>query len=175
MNEYSRFELLCIGVRKSIRYHDHQERTYDMLHSWGRFLTLFFSGAAFVLFAKSHPALGSFCTLLTAAIAAAELALGWSKKARMHNDLKRQFCLLEVELCPLLETQPDVSTVSALECQRLKIEADEPPVKRALNMMCHNELCVADNRLHDLYRIPAWMRFLAPFCEFSGWKPTPAS
>ena len=175
MNDYDRFELLCMGVRRSIRYHDHLERTYDMLHSWGRFLTLFFSGSSCVLFSKSHPELGSYCTLLTEAISAAELALGWSKKARLHNDLKRRFCALEIDLCPLLDTKPNTDIISALECKRLGIEADEPPVKRAMNILCHNELCVADGRLHDLYISPRLMRLLAPYCEFAGWTPVQVS
>jgi hypothetical protein len=169
--EYSRFQILYFGVRRSIRYHDHQERTYDMLHTWGRFITLVLSGTAFAALMKDHATLGQWCAVVAAMVSAAELAMGFSRKARLHNGLKRRFCDLEVALCPLLDTTPAATVIGDLECKRLMIEADEPPVKRVLNVLCHNELAVADNRLHDVYRVSLIYRWLAPYCMFANWDP----
>ena len=44
---------------------------------------------------------------------------------------------------------------------RLTIEADEPPVLRALDVLCHNEMCRADGRLDDIYDLPWWQRIAA--------------
>lgn len=165
-----RFEILDFAVRKSIRYHDHQERTYDALHTGGRFITLLLSLGAVGKIISKHPEAGAWLALVVAVVSAAEMAFGFTKKARLHNDLKRRFCSLEEDLCQYRHAPPSEASVIALECKRLKIEADEPPTKRVLNVMCHNEVCIADERLDHVRPIRLWRRLLGPYVQFQGWQ-----
>lgn len=62
-------------------------------------------------------------------------------------------------------TEEDLRTWTA---RRLLIEADEPPVLRVLDILCHNELLLAmDYPRSELCRVPWWKRLLAPFMNLS--------
>ena len=59
----------------------------------------------------------------------------------------------------------DESVMQELHARRLAIEADEPPTKFALNVLCHNELVRALG-LDNYYRVPWWQRLFAQVFSF---------
>ena len=60
--------------------------------------------------------------------------------ARVHEDLCRQFIELEKETISIAEGQFTEEAALRITAARLTIEAVEPPVKRVLDSLCHNEL-----------------------------------
>ncbi|MEI4470948.1 hypothetical protein [Frigidibacter sp. MR17.24] len=59
-------------------------------------------------------------------------------KARIHNGLASEFIGLE----KLLITNPDMSpdACRSIEAEMKQIEAREPPIKRYLDLICHNQV-----------------------------------
>ena len=76
---------------------------------------------------------------LAAILGAFDLVIGYGHRANQHRDLKRRFCVLERKL---IQADPQ-QNVQQLKVERSEIEADEPPVFRALDAQCHNEMCAA--------------------------------
>jgi hypothetical protein len=73
---------------------------------------------------------------LTAALSAIATSLGPSKKANKHAELSRGFTDLAAEI---VKREPTSSNLKLVKAQRLKIEKDEPPVKRLVDLQAQNE------------------------------------
>ena len=134
---------LLFAVRRSIRYHRRRERWLDGAHNLGA-LTAAVSGSATVaaLLAGINPLLVTIAAAATAIAGAIELVFGLAKKARLHNELARDFIGLEQGLVRAGESlsEPDLREFVA---RRLDIESREPPALRVLDAMCHDELVTA--------------------------------
>ncbi len=85
---------------------------------------------------------GELYTIAAAAfvsiVAAIDLVVGNADKARLHHDLSKRFIALEKEV--VSEREPTADDLSLWTATRLEIESEEPPVKRVLDVMMHNEL-----------------------------------
>ena len=81
--------------------------------------------------------------------------------------LYRRFMELAAEMAAVVS--PDESTYNIWEQKRLYIEIDEPPVYRALDISCHNEVIQARG-LDPLYKAPLsrWQRIMKQWFRFSG-------
>ena len=138
----TRWHALLFGVRRSIRYHNHRRKVFDALGVWTDFLTII-SGGAVVFFAMTDQVTSSAVFGAAAGILAAlDLVIGFSIKARHHVDLARQFSKLEQEIT-LIGDAPTQDELKRKINVRLEIESAEPPTKRTLDAWCHNELLCA--------------------------------
>jgi hypothetical protein len=72
---------------------------------------------------------------------AIDLVIGSAGQARLHHDFARQYFNIEKEMVAAAPGEP--ATIAAWTQARLDIEAEEPPVMRVLDVICHNELCRA--------------------------------
>lgn len=129
-------------VRRSVRYHDRRLAHYERLHRLTSLVTILLAGVVLmeVTGAKSDFALGlKFLSAAGAILGACDLVIGFARHADLHRDLKRRFVGLEVQL---------LRGMSALdaECIRREIEADEPPIYAALDMLSYHELCAASGK-----------------------------
>jgi len=150
---------LFFDVRRSIRYHDRRRAFFETLHRLTGALTVLLAGS--VLFDIARPGDNPAWLLALAAIAAVlsafDLVAGYSSRANRHADLKRRFVALE---SGILAADADDATWQDLAAERLAIETDEPPIYRALDVLCHNELARAEG-ISDTYRLPAWAALTA--------------
>ena len=153
-----------------MRYHVRRRGFYERTHAGVLFLALVFGSATIAAFSaefgKDWPL---WLKLLPAALAsvlsAADLIFGSSRKAWLHADLARPFIDLERELA---RTRGEVAEALIAETadRRLSIEADEPPVLRVLDTLCHNELTRAMGYPRDQQiRVAFWQRLCAPFFD----------
>jgi hypothetical protein len=133
-----RLDRLSYAVDKSLRYHQRRRGFFDATHSFVMFGVLICGSAAF---AGAWPA---FAGAVAAILGALDLVFQFSHKARDHQLLFQRFSNLNVDLRTLKST--DIIGLENAEKQRLKIEADEPPVYWALDADCDNEVCVAWGR-----------------------------
>ena len=87
-------------------------------------------------------------------------------KERLHTNLSQRFIGLEQDIT--LTKDPTEEDLHVWGAWRLYIEADEPPVLRVLDILCHNELVLAMGYPRsELYVVPWWKRLLAPFVSIS--------
>ena len=129
---------LLFGVRRSIRYHNRRRQFFETFNSSVTALSLVFSSATVYGVLQSHNIAliaGSVVTMLTAI----NLVIGSAKKASLHHELSRRFLTLEKKML----LQPDIESMKLWTEERLDIEADEPPILRVLDLICHNELARA--------------------------------
>lgn len=133
---------LLFDVRRAVRYHDRRRAFYEQLHHLTSLLTILMAGSVLFDLAKEGKTAGWMVALSTAAalLAAADMVLGYSRRAALHADLRKRFADLEIAMV--------TEGASNLEWQgyrrtRLLIEKDEPPIYKALDLLCHNELLVA--------------------------------
>lgn len=134
---------LLFGVRRSARYHDRRVRFYDFMHTSATATALIFGSAA-VAGVLSTNQNGDKVAVVSAALvsifAAFDLVCGFSRKTWQHAELKRRFLLLEGKIIG----NHDDDSLGCYQAERLTIEMDEPPVMRALDLLCHNELLRAE-------------------------------
>lgn len=132
---------LLFGVRRSIRYHSRRRQFFDRYRLFTNAVSVIFGSAAIA--AVLSP-LGKEYTVGAAAVVTVfslvDLVVGSARMARLHEELCRQFIELEKEIISIPEGQFTEENASRLTAVRLSIEADEPPVKRVLDSLCHNEL-----------------------------------
>lgn len=152
---------LLFDVRRSVRYHDRRRGFFDRLHRLTNLLTILMAGSVLYDLGKTGETAGWLVVLSAAAalLAALDMVVGYSAWARRHHDLKTRFCALEIDM---LSGGLAPATWQAYAVRRLQIERDEPPVFRALDLLCRDELLIAEGITHE--RAPG---------EFSGlgWWP----
>jgi hypothetical protein len=138
-----RLHKLLFDVRRSLRYHDRRRAFFDRMHQITAGLTVLLAGS--VLFELARP--GETAPWMIALAVAAALLSSWdivvsyASKAGLHRDLKIRFGALEMAILAGDETY---EAWQHHHLDRLRIEQDEPPVFRALDLLCHNELLVAE-------------------------------
>lgn len=149
---------LLFSVRRSVRYHARRERFFDGVHDLGALAAAIFGSAAVAsLLGQLDPALVTATVTVTAVAGACELVFRTTKKARLHNDLAREFIALEKDIVLAGEDLPE-ARLRELQARRLDVEAREPPALRVLDAMCHDELVTALG-IEDSERAnPTWLQ-----------------
>ena len=160
---------LLFGVRRSIRYHNRRILFYDRIHKMATAFALL-SGSATVISVLGE--LGSswttFFALIVVIFSAIDLVVGPDKAARMHNELARKFFKLEKSI--ITEKNITEETLAYFKSERLDIEMNEPPIKKVLDSICHNELCRAMGLEKHSVKIKWYQRVfcqLFDFCEYT--------
>jgi len=81
------------------------------------------------------------------------LVFGWSQREHLHTDLKRKF--IDIEKTMVKCQNPNSEILSDMTAERLSVEANEPKIVKVLDVMCHNELCIAQD-YGTIYKI-GWL------------------
>jgi len=130
---------LLWAVRRSQRYHARRRAFYRRWHQLTALAGLTGGSTVFAAFGHILPAsLALWAAAAVALLSAADLIVGTADMAHAHHDLRRQFGELEADM--LRDAAPSAATLAAWEARRLAIEAHEPPVYVALDILCENEL-----------------------------------
>lgn len=134
---------LLFDVRRSIRYHDRRRAFFDMLHRATAVLTVFLASSILLdlLGNSTTPWWLTLVASLAAALAALDVVIGFARSANLHQDLKRRFVTLEMQM--VLGDNGE-ETFHRYMAERLNIEQDEPPIFRALDLLCNNEVAQAE-------------------------------
>jgi len=149
---------LQFGVRRSVRYHQRRRGFFERLDTLASLLSVLFGSAVIVGVLAAHSTvLVLAASVLVTLVASFNLVLGSVRRAWQHADLARRFTDLERRLL----AEPDEALLRELTAQRLLIEADEPPVLRVLDVLCHNELLRAEGQKEGRARVGFWQRAFA--------------
>ena len=134
---------LLFDVRRSIRYHDRRRAFYERLHRLTGALTIILAGGVlFELAGTGSPAVWLQCVgVIAAALAAVDMVVGYATHGNLHASLRARFIDLEMAM---MSGDLDATSWEGYRQRRLAIERDEPPIYRALDLLCHNEVCQAE-------------------------------
>ena len=158
---------IIVGVRRSVRYHNRRRAFFD---GWvlitNAVSVIFGSAAMWIFWAEVNLRWGVYAALVVTFFSAINLVVGAGQRARSHADLARRFFSLEKEIVSMADPTEEQRRV--LMGKRLEIEADEPPILRVVDVMCHNELAGAMgfNRPKDSYFIPWYLHLTG---HFTNW------
>ena len=131
--------VLLFCVRRSIRYHSKRQAFYERLDRLSDFTLLLLGSGTVVLVLQEYPGMAVAAGFCVAFISSLRHVYSYGAKAGLHSRFVRDFTQLEKRL----RADDSIDTVAAVEEERLEIESAEPPVMRALDVICHNELLVA--------------------------------
>lgn len=134
---------LLFDVRRSVRYHDRRLDYYEKMSQLTSFLTILLSGSILLQIAGAKyepPWWLVLISLVAALLAAFDIVVGYTKMLNLHKDLRRRFCLLEAKT---LNAKTD-DQLNKCNAEKITIELDEPPVYRALDLLCYNEVMIAN-------------------------------
>lgn len=139
---------LLFDVRRAVRYHDRRCAFFEFMHRVTSVLTILLAGS--VLFdigkigvdgTETHTAWWLILlSIFSALLAAMDMVVGYSKHADLHRSLKVRFIDLEKEM---ISCSDNTSEWNLFLPKRLVIERDEPPIYRALDTLCYNELAAS--------------------------------
>jgi hypothetical protein len=127
-------------VRRSVRYHDRRVAHYERLHRFTSLISILLAGFVFIEVSDYQlPHWVKWVAAVGGLLSAWDMVQGFAKRADLHRNLKRRFLAVEIAM-----QEP----MSAAQAQRLilEIEGDEPPIYRAVDLLCHNELCAAEGQ-----------------------------
>lgn len=159
---------LLFDVRRSMRYHDRRRAFFERMHRVTNVLTVLMAGSVLFELGRAGETAAWLMLLGVAAalLAALDMVVGYGARAALHGDLKRRFAELEIAMARGgLEPQQWAEH----EITRLAIERDEPPVYRALDLLCHNEQLAAEGVQDAKHRatLSWWQRNTSQFLLWS--------
>lgn len=149
---------------RSCRYHARRRGFFDTMHKLVMAVVLLGSSSALVFL--DNQTLTVVAALLAALAAALDLVVGFSHRARDHEMLYRQFMALykDLEVAPPFSSENDFH---GWQRKRLEIETNEPPVYRALDVSCYNEVAISRG-LSERGLLKPYHRVFMHFLRFSG-------
>lgn len=169
------YELL-FDVRRSLRYHDRRRAFYELLHQITSLMTILMAGSVLFDIAKSGETASwmVFLSTVAALLAAADMVVGYSRRANLHTDLRSRFADLEISI--LFGDLTD-STWRNHRKTRLSIEKDEPPVYVVLDSLCRNELLVAEGfdrktNVDQFAKVSWWQTVTSQLWRWENHQPT---
>lgn len=161
---------LLFCIRRSARYHLRRRRFFELWHAATNLVGVVSGSSAVVAVEKDVPTIAALLAVLVAVASAFDLVIGTAERARQHSDLAARFILLEKEI--VLAGEPTEANLRTHTAKRLDIEAEEPPILRTLDRLCHNELCRAMGEPPESFKkIPLHQRLLAQIVSFESPYP----
>ena len=146
------------GVRRSVRYHQRRRSYFEACHGFTAAVQVISGSTAVAVLLSKGAALNEFGIYLAAVpplLAAIDLVFGTTRRATLHSVLGRQFSQLEADMVP---HENDVESVTQevlarFKTCRLRIESDEPPKLRVIDLLSHNDLVRGTYTHGDIYPI----------------------
>ena len=139
------------------------------------FIVLLSSGTLVTLLNDAaNQKLCAAASVIVTVLATLDLVVGFSRRAKDHEVLYKQFhdLLIDIQTTPEL----NLEILNHWKRRRLNIEADEPPIYRALDISCHNEEAQAQGfSRHERRDIPYFERVFMHFFRFPNkeWQRLP--
>ncbi len=130
---------LLFDIRRSARYHDRRRAFFQRMHQITGVLTILLAGGVlFELAGTGETSLWlKLIGLVAAVFSSADIVVGYAANENLHSRLRQRFCDLEMAVVA------GSGTIHSFMADRLRIEQDEPPVYRALDLLCMNEELIA--------------------------------
>jgi hypothetical protein len=160
-----RLTALDFEVHKSIRYHAKRRSFFDKCNNITRAASAIFAAGAVVSVVGGSPIVITVVAISIAVLSSIDLVIDYSRRARIYDDLYRDFC----ELAATIEEHPHPreAQVRTWAAKKLRIQAKEPTSLDVLNVICANEELEGRGYPYK-YRVRWWQR---PFKNFFDLPP----
>lgn len=156
-------------IDRSIRYHKARERFFQFWSNAFAFVSLVSGSSVVVALLAQAPGWVAIAAGALVAIASAlELVGNVGGKARLHAGLASDFNAVHAAM--ILADARNPATWRRLRSRVAEIEAREPPVKRWLDIACHNEVAFSRGS-RDVYAIGPLQRRLAQWIDLTDPQP----
>lgn len=153
-------ELNC-HLQRSVRYHRARERFFEGWSNFFSFASLLAGSSVVVSLLASAPSWVALTSgALVAGLQAIEQVFRLSSKARDHSGLASEF--LTLERFATISGELSESDLRELRAEILSVEAREPPIKRYLDLICHNQVARAIGS-DDVEKLRIWQRWFAQY------------
>lgn len=131
---------LSVNLGKSQRYHSAMCEFYTRGHDIAQALTAISGSSAFVALLPDNPntLVPKILTAVVALSTTLDLVFNPAKKADIHAALHKRFTHLAGEQ---RAATPNAESFQRIYSKRLEIEADEPPVRRLIDIKAQNDEC----------------------------------
>jgi small-conductance mechanosensitive channel len=149
---------LFFDVRRSIRYHSERAGFFSFLNKMITAISIVAGSAVIATALGTSGMLPVAFGIIVASLSTVSLAFGYSSREQLHNELKREFIALERSM--IKYENPDDNIYRKKHARLLSIEANEPTIIEALNIVCYNAQARAQED-EELYI--SWFRSL--FCQ----------
>jgi hypothetical protein len=146
---------------------------YDGCYDWSRSATALTGTASFFVLLVKGTELAKYLTAIVASASALDSVLHFNRKARRHELLSKRFTDLSAKIAGW---KPTPENLKKAEVERLKIERDEPPVKRLVDLQAWNEELRArgkpESALIPLTTPQRWFGYMFTFgmAKIERWK-----
>lgn len=170
-------EGFLFDVRRSARYHERRCAFFTVLHRLTNITAILLAGVVLAELSASHasPWWIRALAVIGGLFSASDLVVGFGPRGDAHREFKRRFVALE------RKTLKGGDLLQKLTDKRLNIETEEPPIYRALDVLCHNEVCRALGKDKcEFYKVPRRVRWTAQVLHwndysFAALEPRPIS
>ena len=133
---------LIYDLQRSVRYHRLRDRFFQSCAHKISFLSLLSGSSVIVtLLAQGPDWLVVVTAALIAVLQAIDLIGGLAGKARLHSSFATDYAAIERELAAAVSQSS--AKLKTFRHRYLEIEMREPPVKRYLDLICHNQVARA--------------------------------
>lgn len=155
---------LEFDIRRSIRYHERRRAFFSASNKTSEAASVLFgSGAVLSILQDWQPALITL-TLVVTGLSTLNLVFGTVGVSYAHADLGKRFIDLQRKVFTAQMTE---ESYREFIDERLSIERDEPPIKRVVDLMCHNEMVYAGGYGEsEFVKIPWYRRLTAHFINW---------
>jgi hypothetical protein len=152
-------------VRAAV-YHGARMQFLDRLNRWMLFVVVLSSTATTANIITKYGIPSEVFALISATFAAANIAFGFSNRARDHDFLRKKYYDL---LSKLTQDKDDDKIADTIHCDMLRLSASEPPPLRALDAIAYNAALDGLGRDHT-HRIPIhwWESLFRQIYPFNG-------
>ena len=131
------YYVVSIGVHKSRRYHMKMCAFYQSMNDFVLGANAILGASAFMaLLGGKNTLLAQILIGIVAALSATDNVLGFGKKSKLHADLGRQFTDLAANMALWDADKQNYRKACA---ERIKIEKDEPPIRRLVDLEARND------------------------------------
>lgn len=154
-------EITC-HLQRSVRYHKARERFFEGWSNAISFISLL-GGSAVVVSILSTTApewVALAAGGVVASVQAIEQVVRLPLKARDHSSFASEFSTLERIVT--MQDHIDAGELREIKSEILSIESREPPIKRYLDLICHNQVAHAIGS-KDVVKLKFWQRWLAQY------------
>lgn len=160
------YELSEYQLRLGIHYHMRRQQFFEKWHRSTGVISLIFSTSAIAVITKNTE-LGIICSAIVAIFQCFDLIIDTRGKAELHNSLRREYIQVNTKLIENKTTYSDSSNVD-IEKMIKVIEMNEPPVKKVLLELAHNDVCRSFGYDKNKFHTVNW--FVARTCNLIDWS-----
>ncbi|MCV4290863.1 hypothetical protein OH708_23400 [Pseudomonas capsici] len=158
-------------VQRCIKYHSYRSAFFAKLKTIMSFTTVLFGSAvAASLIAKAPAEFSIAASAVVVAFSAFDLVVGTARKSWDHNELKKRFYAVEIELLTINPGEFSDQHARDFQVKLRKIEADEPYGLPFLNAVAENDVirAIYPSEQARLYvaKLPWFKRITANFIDW---------